>query len=143
IAATQQKAQADAQQLAADTAAVGRLPLSPDARAAYTKFAAAASSYIQTLQKLMALPRTTASIPAQKPLITTMDADEATIEQQLVLATTAATAAARAQVADASSEYRSARTRTLPINALGHAASVVLATPVAHGVTEPLPRTRA
>jgi methyl-accepting chemotaxis protein len=142
IAASQKNAQADVQRLATDTAAVGRMPLSPAARHAYTQFSAAVTSYTETLQQLIALPKTTASVPQQVPLIARMNTDEATIEQALVAATKAAATDARQQAADAHDAYTSARTWTWAIIALGLLVAVVLAFLVARSVTLPVQRIR-
>jgi methyl-accepting chemotaxis protein len=142
IAQSQRNAQADAQLLAERTAAVGTLPLSPSARAAYTKFATTVTDYNQNLQQLIALPRTTASIPAQLPLIAQMNADEATVEAALVAGTQAAAEQAQQTAADAHHAYTTGRWLTVLIMAIALVVSVVLALVVARGVTRPVHRIR-
>ena len=142
IAAEKQNAAAAAEVLASQTTAVGKLPLSGPARAAYAKIAAAEQDYLGLLAKLQALPTTPAAQARMLPLIQSMSVDEATIGDQLVAATKAATAQAQAQSAAARSAYSSARTWTLLIIAVGVVLSVALALLVARSVTAPVRRIR-
>jgi methyl-accepting chemotaxis protein len=142
IAQSRRNAQADAQRLAEQTVAVGTLPLSPAARAAYTTFAASVADYNQNLRRLVVLPRTTASIPAQLPLIARMNADEATVEQALVTGTQAAAAQARRTAAEARDAYTTGRVLTFVIIGIALVVSVALALVVARVVTRPVHRIR-
>jgi methyl-accepting chemotaxis protein len=147
-AAEQQNSAVAAQALAAQTKAVGQLELSPAARAAFTKIAAAEQDYLGLLAQLKALPTTgsPATLAAAQakmlPLIQKMGADEATIGEQLVVATKAAKAQAQTESADARSAYSSARTWTLLIIAIGVVVCVALALLVARSVTAPVQRIR-
>jgi|tagenome__1003787_1003787.scaffolds.fasta_scaffold20985390_5 methyl-accepting chemotaxis protein len=142
IAQAQAGATDAAQTLAQRTAAAAKLPLSADARAAFTKFQAASTDFLQNLQQLVALPRTAASIPAQQPLIAQMNADETTIEAALASATKAAAAQAEQTAADAHDAYVTGRTLTVVILGIAVLIALSLALVVARAVTVPVQRIR-
>ena len=142
LAQAAQNAQTDLQKLQQDIAAVGKLPLSAKARTSYTTFTGSVSAYRANLQRLIALPRTAASIPKQQPIIATMNQEEAAIVAALQAATKAAAADAEATTEQAHDAYTTGRSLILAIMGIALVVSIVLALVVARGVTGPVQRIR-
>jgi methyl-accepting chemotaxis protein len=128
--------------LAEDIDAASELPLDPEAKAAFEAFAAATQTYLTTLAQLQKVSATNPTLAAMAPLLKTMTENEAIIEDSLITATEATSAAAVVTAAEAKDASESARTLTLVIIAVGLAISVVLAVLVARGVTRPVQRIR-
>jgi methyl-accepting chemotaxis protein len=142
IATEKQATVTSLEALQAQTAAVGKMQLSPEARAAYTKIAAAEQGYLTAMQQLQTLPLTGAAQAQMVPIIQRMNAADTTIADQLVVATKAAGAAARAEAQDARSAYSRARAWTFVLIGLGVLVSVALAIVTARSVTRPVRRIR-
>ncbi|MCA0144958.1 methyl-accepting chemotaxis protein [Blastococcus sp. LR1] len=124
-------------------ATVGEMELSGEARAAFGEFATSIEAYQGLLAQLVQMTATGPSALAQMaPTLKQMNELEAVIGESLLTATTAATEAAQATVAEAKDAYESARTLAIVIMAVGLGVAVVLAFLVARGVTGPVQRIR-
>jgi methyl-accepting chemotaxis protein len=143
IATEKQATVTSLEALQAQTAAVGKMQLSPEARAAYTKIAAAEQDYLTAMRQLQTLPLTADAQALMVPIIQRMNAAEITVADQLVAATTAARAAAQAEAEEARSAYSQARTLTFVLIGLGVLVSITLAVVTARSVTRPVRRIRA
>jgi methyl-accepting chemotaxis protein len=142
IATEKQATVTSLEALQAQTAAVGKMQLSPEARAAYTKIAAAEQDYLTAMRQLQTLPLTADAQALMVPIIQRMNAAEITVADQLVAATTAARAAAQAEAEEARSAYSQARTLTFVLIGLGVLVSITLAVVTARSVTRPVRRIR-
>ncbi|TKJ23427.1 methyl-accepting chemotaxis protein [Blastococcus sp. CCUG 61487] len=142
IATAKENAAAYMQILADRTAAVDAMPLSADARAAFTAFATAVETYLPALAEL-SQPGFIAANPARAlELLALMGENETIIKESIEAATAAAAQEASTTAAEAADAYAAARNLTLAIMAAGLLISVVLATVVSRGVTRPVQRIR-
>ncbi|RBY96315.1 methyl-accepting chemotaxis protein [Blastococcus sp. TF02-8] len=125
-------------------AAVSKMKLSPDAKAAFGEFATSIEAYQGLLAQLVQMTSTVPPAPPAQlmPVLQQMTQLETTIGDSLQSATDAATKAAQATAAEANDAYESARTLTIVIMAVGLAVAVVLAVLVSRGVTRPVQRIR-
>ena len=128
------------QELAAESAAVGDMPLSAEARTAFESFEAASADYTATVAKLQ--QNAGLDSATSVTLIKQLGVDQAAIDQALDTATAAAQSAATTTVQEARDAYVSARTLTLLIIGLGLAVSVVLALLIVRSVMAPVQRVR-
>jgi methyl-accepting chemotaxis protein len=126
--------------LAAQTAAVAEMPLTPQTRAAFETFSAGTEEYLSLLAQLQQAPG--GDLAAAGPIIQAMTAAQATISEALVTATSAAQEAAVGKAQEAEDAYTSARTLTVAIIVIGLFVSVVLALLVVRSVMGPVQRVR-
>jgi methyl-accepting chemotaxis protein len=141
IAKAKQGAAEYMQVLSDRTAVVDAMPLSPDARAAFTDFATAVQNYLPALAELQS--GTIQGNPARAgELLTIMGESEVIIRESIATATAAAEAEALATAAQAADAYAAGRNLTIGIMIAGLVISVVLAMVVSRGVTRPVQRIR-
>ncbi|MCZ2817204.1 methyl-accepting chemotaxis protein [Modestobacter sp. VKM Ac-2984] len=140
LAASAEGFAAGLETLAAQTAAVADMPLTPETRAAFETFSAGTEEYLSLLTQLRQAPP--GDIAAAGPVIQAMGAAQATISEALVTATSAAREAAVGKAQEAEDAYTSARTLTVAIIVIGLFVSVVLALLVVRSVMGPVQRLR-
>src|SRR4051812_30661179 len=138
IANEQRAAAAAAKELTADQATVAGMPLASAATDAFGRFSKSVTAYLTALQQLQANPPV-AQVPG---LLSTMDSNEATIEESIATATDEATTAAEVTVKEARNAYSSARTTTLLIIGLGLIIAVVLSSAIVRSVMRPVQRVK-
>jgi methyl-accepting chemotaxis protein len=141
IATAKERAAEYMQILADRTAAVDAMPLSTDARAAFSEFATAVETYLPALAELQS------GVISENParaiqLLGIMSENEVIIKDAITAATAAAAAESEATAAQAADAYASARNLTIGIMVAGLLISVVLALVVSRGVTGPVQRIR-
>ncbi|MEU2348358.1 methyl-accepting chemotaxis protein [Modestobacter sp. NPDC049651] len=124
------------------TAAVADMPLPAGAQGAYEKAAAAVADYVVQSGRLSKLGPAGPASPDFMDILNREIADEAAIEKNLPIATSAAKATATATADAAHDAYVTARTWTWSIVAAGLLVSVVLAALLVRSITRPVQRVR-
>jgi methyl-accepting chemotaxis protein len=141
IAAAADTAQGLIPQFNAQLAAVGEMPLSEKARAAYDELTGASSDYLTQLATLQKAQQS-GDFSAAGALVAKLDADQATINEALAAGTTATQETAEQSAAEAQRAYESARNWTIAIIVLGLAIALVLALLIIRSVLRPVQRLR-
>ena len=144
-ARSQQAAQALAQELVEQRAAVAEMPLSAETREQFTRFEGAVDTYLGLLQQLIAGSTTAPSAATAGQigqLVGQLNEQEQIIAESIAAATVSASETAQATAAEAEDAYATGRTLTLVIIVVGLLVSVVLAVLVSRSVTRPVQRIR-